>query len=161
VPFADIYGRPGRFRFFTPTETDLLLPTGTVLNSGRSMLSDDPKSKRYATSTFNSGKATSGRDMPQEHPLFVSPTVAAHHGLKSGGRIRVRNRETQQSIEMKVEVSERLVGDLVYVPFIKDKLQARGDRYLNTVTSQAGRCPYTQQTNLKATEVTLEEVGSQ
>jgi hypothetical protein len=158
VPFRDIYGRPGRFTFFVPTETDLLLPTGTVLNSGRSMLSDDPKAKRYAVSTFNSGKATSGRDMPEQHPLFVSPTVAAHYGLAEGERVRIRNRETQQHIEMRVEVSDRLVGDLVYVPFIKDKLQVRGERYINSVTSQTGRCPYTQQTNLKATEVTLEKV---
>jgi hypothetical protein len=158
VPFADIYCRPGSFRFFTPTEADLLLPVGTVLNSGRSTLSDDPRAQRYALGTFNSGKATSGRDMPEEHPLSVSPAVAARHGLTTGGRVRVRNRETGQDLEMRVDVNDRLVGDLVYVPFNKDRLQARGERYLNRITSQTGRCPYTQQTNLKATEVSLEQI---
>ena len=159
VPYRDIYNRPGGFRFFVPSEPDLALPTGTVLNSGRSMLSDDPRKKRYATNTFNSGKATPGDDMPEEHPLFVSAQVAERHGLSTGQRVRVRNRETQQGVEMTVELSERLVGDLVYSPFSKDKLQTRGERYLNTVTSQTGRCPYTQQTSLKATEVFLEEVS--
>jgi predicted molibdopterin-dependent oxidoreductase YjgC len=70
----------------------------------------------------------------------------------------VRNRETGQDLEMRVDVNDRLVGDLVYVPFNKDRLQARGERYLNRITSQTGRCPYTQQTNLKATEVSLEQI---
>ena len=156
TPFADLYGRPGSFRFFTPQEGDLLLPVGTVLNSGRSPLSDDPLALRYATGTFNSGKATSSRDMPHEHPLFISPSVASAHKLKSGDPVRIRNRETGQSLTMRTRVSDRLVGDLVYVPFNKDRMQARGERYLNRITSQTGRCPYTQQTSLKATEVSLE-----
>jgi predicted molibdopterin-dependent oxidoreductase YjgC len=96
--------------------------------------------------------------MPEEHPLSVSPAIAARHGLTTGDRVRVRNRETGQDLEMRVAVNDRLVGDLVYVPFNKDRLQARGERYLNRITSQTGRCPYTQQTSLKATEVSLERI---
>ncbi len=94
--------------------------------------------------------------MPQEHPLFVSPSVASTHALESGDQVRIRNRETGQSLTMRAQVSSRLVGDLVYVPFNKDRMQGRGERYLNRITSQTGRCPYTQQTSLKATEVSLE-----
>jgi predicted molibdopterin-dependent oxidoreductase YjgC len=94
--------------------------------------------------------------MPHEHPLFISPSVASAHKLKSGDPVRIRNRETGQSLTMRTRVSDRLVGDLVYVPFNKDRMQARGERYLNRITSQTGRCPYTQQTSLKATEVSLE-----
>lgn len=160
VPFRDIYGRPGRFRFFVPTETDLLLPTGTVLNSGRSLLSDNPKLRRYATETFNSGKATSGRGMPEEHPLYVSPHLAALTGLSDGGQARITNRQTQQHLDMRVAITERLVGDLAYIPYSKDRLQAKGVRYINRLTSQAGRCAYTQQTNLKLTEVTVEALDA-
>ena len=97
--------------------------------------------------------------MPEEHPLFVSPQVAAEHGLSTGQRTRIVNRETNHHLDMTVEVNSRLVGDLVYVPFSKDQLQRHGHRYINRVTSQTGRCSYTQQTNFKTTEVSLEKLS--
>jgi len=47
---------------------------------------------------------------------------------------------------------------LDYVPFHKDRAQLDRGRYLNTVTSQAGRCPYTAQTSFKTTGIRLERL---
>ena len=156
VPFRDVFERPHGFAFFTPTADDLRLPVGLVLNSGRSALSDDPSRRRWAVNTFNSGKATPDKDLPDEHPLFLSPAAARARGLKDGDAVSVISTQTGQRVHMKVETSERLPGELAYVPFHKDRLQAQGLRYLNTVTSQAGRCPYTAQTSVKATTIEIE-----
>ncbi|MEE2828188.1 MAG: molybdopterin dinucleotide binding domain-containing protein, partial [Myxococcota bacterium] len=94
------------------------------------------------------------------HPVYVSSQVAEHYGIDEGQQVDVTNRETDEAIEMRVEISDRLVGDLVYIPFHKDQAQLRSDRYLNTITSQSGRCPYTAQTSLKLTEVSLDPVES-
>jgi len=158
VPFRDVFGRPGTFTFFRPTEEDLRRPAGIVLNSGRSAMSDDPRRRRFAVNTFNSGKATPPEGMPDEHPLHLSPTLATRLGLAEHDRVRVTGVHAGKSIEMTVAVTPRLVGDLAYVPFHKDKLQADGVRYINTVTSQAGRCAYTAQTSVKATTITLERI---
>jgi anaerobic selenocysteine-containing dehydrogenase len=159
VPFRDVFERPRKFTFFLPTEEDLRLPTGIVLNSGRSAMSDDPKRIRFAVNTFNSGKATPRRDMPDEHPLHISPLLAAEQNLTDGDRVRLTGVHVGRSIEMTVSVTSRLVGHMAYVPFHKDKLQADGERYINTVTSQAGRCAYTAQTSVKATTVTIERIA--
>ncbi|MEE2829888.1 MAG: hypothetical protein VX498_11925, partial [Myxococcota bacterium] len=87
VPFRDIYGRPGSFEFFVPSEDDLRIPVGTVLNSGRSALSDDPTARRFAVETFNSGKASPGDGMPEEHPVYVSAQVAEHYGINDGQQV--------------------------------------------------------------------------
>ena len=74
-PFGDVYRRPTRFKFFTPTEEDLHFPEGVILNSGRSSLSDDRAAVQFATNSFNSGKATPLVGMPDDQPLFVSPST--------------------------------------------------------------------------------------
>ena len=157
MPFRDVFEQPHGFRFFLPDEDDLRLPVGLVLNSGRSSLSDDPGKRRWAVNTFNSGKATPDKDLPDEHPLYLSPAAATARGLADGDGVRVVNPSTGQGLAMTVAVNERLTGELAYVPFHKDRLQAQGRRYINTVTSQAGRCPYTAQTSVKATIVELEK----
>jgi anaerobic selenocysteine-containing dehydrogenase len=48
---------------------------------------------------------------------------------------------------------------MAYTPFHKDKKQVDGGRYLNTVTSQSGRCPYTAQGSFKSTSIRLEKLG--
>ena len=159
APFRDVFERPNPFTFFCPTPQDLRRPAGIVLNSGRSAMSDDPKRRRFAVSTFNSGKATPAKDMPEEHPLHISPSLAARLDLNDGDRARLTGTLVGRSIEMTVSVSSRLVGDMAYVPFHKDKLQADGLRYINTVTSQAARCSYTAQTSVKATTVTIERIA--
>jgi ferredoxin-NADP reductase/anaerobic selenocysteine-containing dehydrogenase len=156
VAFRDVYRRPSKFKFFTPTPEDLALPEGVILNSGRSQLSDDRERIAFATSTFNSGKATPIVNIPEDNPLFVSPTLAAKHGLKTGERARVTNRASGVSIELPVEVSDRVKGDTLYVSFHKSRAQMDREVYVNDVTSHEGRCPYSTQTNLKATAVTIE-----
>ncbi|MBI3270631.1 MAG: hypothetical protein HYZ53_16615 [Planctomycetes bacterium] len=156
VPFRDVFRRPRKFAFFVPTEKDLLLPQGIVLNSGRSTLSDDRARIRFAISTFNSGKATPSVDMPAENPLYVSPALAARLGLATGDRARVTNRETGGVLILPVVVSDRVKGDGAYVSFHKTRAEVDGGRYLNDLTSHVGRCPYTSQSNFKATVVELE-----
>jgi ferredoxin-NADP reductase/anaerobic selenocysteine-containing dehydrogenase len=159
APFRDIYRRPRPFTFFMPTEDDLSVPDGIILNSGRSPLSDDPGAVRFAMSTFNSGKATPAVDMPAENPLHVSPALAERLGLRSGDAARVTNRETGEALVLPVVVTERVKGDTVYVSFHKCRAEIEEGRHLNTITSHRERCPYTAQTRVKATPVAIERVA--
>lgn len=161
VAFRDVYRRPSKFKFFTPTTEDLALPEGVILNSGRSQLSDDRERVAFATSTFNSGKATPIVNMPDDNPLFMSPSLAAKHGLKSGEVARVTNRTSGVSLELPVEVSDRVKGDTMYVSFHKSRAQMERGVYVNDVTSHEGRCPYSGQTNLKSTAVIVERAEAQ
>lgn len=158
VPFRDIYRRPRKFTFFVPTEGDMGIPDGIILNSGRSTLSDDRAKIRFAVSTFNSGKATPVVDMPDENPLHVSQALALELGLNSGDRARVVNPETGAMIVVPVVVNERAKGRTVYMSFHKSRAEVERGRYLNDVTSHRGRCPYTAQSNFKATQVKIERM---
>jgi glycine betaine catabolism B len=158
TPFRNIYREPGRFRFFCPTEEDLSVPEGVIFNSGRSSLSDDRQRIHFATSTFNSGKATPVVKMPDEHPLYVSTSLAGKTGLESGDIARVQS-QNGQSIELPVVVTDRVKGDSVYVSFHRSMAQEARGLYINDVTDHVGRCPYSAQVQLKVPRVTLERVG--
>jgi len=158
VPFRDIWRRPGRFKFFVPTEADLSLTDGLILDSGRSTLSDDKKRVHFAVATFNSGKATTGVDLPEENPLYVSLGLAAELGLAAGDQVRVTGVDTQASLVLPVIPTSRLRGRTLYISFHKCKAEIEQGRYLNDLTSHRGRCPYTAQSNFKLTQVTLEKV---
>jgi predicted molibdopterin-dependent oxidoreductase YjgC len=157
-PFSDIFRRPAKFTFFVPTEQDLLLPQGIILNSGRSTLSDEKARMRFAIATFNSGKATPAVDMPDENPLCISPLLAERFDLRTGHHTRVTNVETGESLVLPVEVTDRVKGATAYVSFHKCRAEVEQGRYLNTVTSHTGRCPYTAETNLKSTNISIEPV---
>jgi len=158
MPFKDIFGRPGSFRFFTPSEDDLSIPDGVILNSGRAAMTDEPADVRYAINTFNSGKATGPEDMPNEHPLHISPQVAEEVGAAAGDLVRVTNVHTGRSMVFRARPNPRLAGTLVYFPFHKDRAQLSQGRYINKITSHIERCPYTTQTRLKATQVSIVRV---
>ncbi len=158
VPFRDVYRRPGQFRFFVPTELDLQIPEGIVLNSGRSTLSDDKELVRFASSTFNSGKATPLVGMPDTNPLYLSPALAAKLQLKTGDDARITHRETGESIVLPVVVSDRCKGQMIYTSFHKTKAQIERGLTVNTVTDHRGRCPYSNQTKLKVQSVSVERV---
>lgn len=158
-PFRDVYRRPSRFKFFLPKAADLDIPTGTILSSGRSPLSDERQRIAFAVGTFNSGKATPIVGMPDENPLFVSPLFAQKHGITTGQRVRVRNPDSGGVLELPAVVSDRMKGDLVYSSFHKSRSQMDGVQYINEVTSHEGRCSYTSQTNLKATRVVVEPLA--
>lgn len=155
VPFRNIYDNPRKFTFFIPTEADLRLPDGIILNSGRSTLSDDKSRIRFAVATFNSGKATPAVDMPAENPLFVSLPIARRMNLTLGDRVRVTNVETGESIVLPVEPTDRVKGESAYVSFHKCRAETEDGRYLNAITGHTGRCPYSSQSNFKATVVLL------
>jgi anaerobic selenocysteine-containing dehydrogenase len=158
VPFHDVFRRPGQFTFFGPTEADLVLPEGIILNSGRSTLSDDKARIRFAMATFNSGKATPAVDMPEENRLYISPHLAEQCGLRTGEYAQVTNLETGEALTLPVEVSERVLGDTTYISFHKCRAEVEQGRYVNTLTSHTGRCPYTAQANFKATRIALSRV---
>lgn len=159
-PFADVFRRPRKFRFFTPTNQDLAIPEGVLLNSGRSTLSDDPARIRFATSTFNSGKATPIVDMPEENPIYVSPSLAERLNIKTGHAVRIFSGDGKSSITLPAVVSDRVKGDMAFVSFHKNKAEIEEGRYLNTITSHKERCAYTSQTRVKATAVRLEPVAA-
>jgi ferredoxin-NADP reductase/anaerobic selenocysteine-containing dehydrogenase len=158
-PFRDVYRGPARFKFFTPTSADLEIPSGTLFSSGRSPLSDERQRIAFAVGTFNSGKATPIVGMPEENPLYVSPSFAAKHGINTGERVRLRQPDSGGSVELPAVVSERMKGDLVYASFHKSRAQMAGAQYINDVTHHEGRCAYTAQTNLKVTRVLVERVA--
>src|SRR5262249_654300 len=148
-----------KFTFFVPTDTDLHLPDGIVLNSGRSTLTDNKARIRFAAATFNSGKATTAVDMPDENPLFVSLQLAARLAIAAGDPVQVTNIETGQSLVLPAVPTDRVKGDAVYVSFHKCRAEIERGRYLNRITSHTGRCPYSSQSNFKATLVRLERVA--
>lgn len=157
-PFGDVYRRPTRFKFFVPTAADLEIPSGILFNSGRSTLSDERQQIAFAIGSFNSGKATPIVGMPDEAPLYLSPSLALKHGIQTGQRVRLRHPESQATVEFPAIVSDRVKGDSLYASFHKTRAQMAGTQYVNDVTSHVGRCAYTSQTNLKATRVLLERV---
>ena len=158
VPFKDIFGAPGSFRFFTPSEDDLSIPQGVVLNSGRASMTSRPADLRYAINTFNSGKATPADDMPKEHPLHLSLLLAEELEISNGDSVRVTNLDTGRSMVFRALRNARLSGKLLYFPFHKDRAQLQDERYINTITSHVQRCPYTAQTRFKATEVSISRI---
>lgn len=157
-PYGDLFGERVAFEFFVPTAGDLAIPAGTILNSGRSALSDDPKAIAFATATFNSGKATARAGMPDHNPLCVGPRFAEEHGLVDGQTARVTSVETGASLQLPVRVTDRVVGDAAYVSFHKSRAQVEDGVYVNELTSHSGRCPYTSQTNFKVTRVRIQPV---
>ncbi|MCK5903583.1 MAG: 2Fe-2S iron-sulfur cluster binding domain-containing protein [Cocleimonas sp.] len=158
-PFADVFKKPCSFRFFTPTEEDLVIPEGVILNSGRSGLSDKRERIRFATSSFNSGKATPAVDMPEFNPLHISPSLAEKHQVKTGDMIRVRDQESGNSMMLPVEVTQRVKGNTTYVSFHKSHAQVDKGQYINTVTSHIARCPYSAQTKVKSNLIILESLN--
>lgn len=161
IPFRDIFRNPRGFRFFLPTEADLTLPEGIIFNSGRSTLTDDRQRIHFATSTFNSGKATPVVKMPDEHPLFVSPSLAKTTGLETGDMARVTGSSSGKSISLPVVVSDRVKGNSVYVCFHRSKAQDSRQLFINDVTDHVGRCPYSAQVQLKLPLITLERMSAQ
>jgi len=157
TPYGDLFGNPTLFEFFEPTDGDLAIPDGTILNSGRSAVSENPKDVAFATATFNSGKATPRDDMPDANPLCVGLDRAAAWGLEDGGVARVTSVETGAFLDLPVRVTDRIVGDSVYMSFHKSRAQVERGVYINHLTHHAGRCPYTSQTSFKVTRVTVEK----
>lgn len=160
APFQDIYRRPTRFHFFTPTKNDLSFPSGLVLNSGRSQLSTEPARTVYALSTFNSGKSASGADMPEDNPLFISMSLAERMDLKAGDRVWVTNLETRTAMVLSVQPTSLLLGETIYISMHKSRVELAQSRHVNNLTGHSGRCPYTGQTTLKLTQVRLEKAES-
>lgn len=160
APFRDIFRRPRKFAFFVPTESDLAIPEGIILNSGRSTLSDDKARVRFAIATFNSGKATSLVDMPEENPLYISFELAHRLGLAAGDLARVTQPQTGESLVLPVIPTDRVRGEACYISFHKCKAELEQGRYLNTLTSHIGRCPYTSQSNFKTTRVHIQPLSS-
>ncbi|MCO4771067.1 MAG: hypothetical protein KDA24_13615 [Deltaproteobacteria bacterium] len=156
-PYANLYGEPVGFDFFEPTDGDLVIPDNTILNSGRSAVSDNPKDVAFATATFNSGKATPREDMPDVNPLCVGLEKARALDIEDGGTARVTSIETGAWLDLPVRVTDRIVGNSVYMSFHKSRAQVEDGVYVNHLTHHAGRCPYTSQTNFKLTEVTVEK----
>lgn len=161
VPFRNVFREPGCFKFFRPTEQDLEIPEGIIFNSGRSSLSDDRDRIHFATSTFNSGKATPVVKMPDEHPLYISPSLAAKTGLETGDTARIHSSHNDGAIELPVVVTDRVKGDSVYVSFHRAKSQEARGLYINDITDHVGRCPYSAQVQLKVPRVTLERAGAE
>ncbi|WDE11990.1 2Fe-2S iron-sulfur cluster-binding protein [Thalassomonas haliotis] len=157
-PFQNIYCQAGAFRFFTPTEQDLALPEGIILNTGRSSLSDDSNRIQFATSTFNSGKATPVELLPQEHPLYISPALADSLQLATGDWARVSSAATAYFVHMPVVVSDRVKGNSVYTSFHRARAQEQRGFYINDIIDHVKRCPYTSQASLKATRVSIQRL---
>jgi anaerobic selenocysteine-containing dehydrogenase len=158
VPFRDIFRRPGSFRFFVPTAADVAVVDGIILITGRSSMSNDKKRIRFAVSTFNSGKATSIVDMPDENPVYVSLELADQLGISEGDVVRLTGVESRGTLELPAIPTARVKGNAVYVNFHKTRAEIEKGRYLNDLTDHKGRCPYTAQSNFKLTQITLEPV---
>lgn len=157
-PFRDIYRQPTRFKFFTPTAADLALPEGIIFNTGRSSLSDERERIAWATATFNSGKGTPLAGMPAEHPLHISPVLAARHKLATGDRVRVI--ANGGAVELPVQVNSRVKGESVYASFHKSRAQMEQGVSVNDASDHLARCAYSAQTKVKLASVRLERIAA-
>lgn len=160
VPYRNIYRQPGAFRFFLPTPGDMMLPEGILLNTGRSAMSRDRKRVLFATSTFNSGKATPSIDMPDENPLFVSPGLARRLGLNDGDWAAVNGTSSGCTVKLPVVVSDRVKGDTVYTSFHLARSRDSRGLYINDVTDHVGRCAYSNQVKFKVPRITISRVDA-
>jgi len=156
-PFKDIYRNPGTFNFFSPVKEDLEMPKGTILNSGRGSLSKNPRRIQFATSTFNSGKATPLDYMPDEHPLYVSQKIAREKDFKTGDWAQLTG-ISGDKIELPVVVSSRVKGDSLYVSFHRARSQELRNLYINDVTDHQARCRYSSQSQLKIPRVEIKKL---
>jgi ferredoxin-NADP reductase/anaerobic selenocysteine-containing dehydrogenase len=157
-PFADIFRVPRDFSFFLPTEADLHIPHGMILNSGRSSMSSDRKGIQFATASFNSGKATPLVNMPDDNPCHISPMLAAKLGIVEGDSIRVTGRGSGAAIELPAVITDRVKGETAYVSFHKSRAQIEDGVYVNDVTTAEERCSYCSQTSLKSSLVVFERI---
>jgi glycine betaine catabolism B len=157
-PFAGIFREPRDFTFFSPTEDDLHIPHGMILNSGRSSMSSDRKAIQFATASFNSGKATPLVNMPDENPCHISPMLAKKLGVVEGDRVRVTGRGTGAAIELPAVITDRVKGETAYVSFHKSRAQIEDGVYVNDVTTADERCSYCSQTSVKSSLVLFERV---
>ncbi|MBV1860472.1 MAG: hypothetical protein KUG77_18815, partial [Nannocystaceae bacterium] len=158
--FADIYGEPRLFQFFTPTAADLVLPQGIVLNSGRAAVIREPARVAFATATFNSGKHTPPEGMPAMHPVLVSESLAASLGLRSGDWVELWSPATKQSQAWPVQLSAFIKGETIYRSFHKCRRELLDGVYLNDLVDHRPRCGYSSQTRLKAAVVVLRRVSA-
>ncbi len=159
LPFVNIYRQPVRYRFFTPTEEDLRLPRGIILNTGRASLSEKPGQKNFAFHTVNSGKRSYPDEIPEDNPLYVSLMLAERYNLQENDRVWITNRATRQAMVFNVIPSARLKGETVYLSIHKNQQELSHDRYVNLLTSHRNRCPYSGQTGLKLAQVELQKVS--
>ncbi|MBM85016.1 MAG: hypothetical protein CMM47_03215 [Rhodospirillaceae bacterium] len=157
-PFADIFREPRDFSFFVPTEDDLHIPHGMILNSGRSSMSSDRKAIQFATASFNSGKATPLVNMPDENPCHISPFLARKLGIVEGDRIRITGRGNGATIDFPAVITDRVKGETAYVSFHKNRAQIEDGVYVNDVTTAVERCSYCSQTSVKSSLVLFERV---
>lgn len=159
-PFSDIYRNPRPFTFFSPSHNDLKIPSGIVLNSGRSSLSDNQQRVQFAIKSFNSGKATPVDDIPEIHPVHVSKIIAQHYNLKTGDWLKLYKEGSDHNVSLPVVVSSRIFGNTIYVSFHRSRAQKFQNIYINDVTDNQGRCAYSGQAKIKLNEVLLEKLSN-
>jgi hypothetical protein len=158
-PFQNIYREKVSFRFFVPQDADLSLPTGIVLNSGSSTLSDNIANIRYAISSFHSNKVLDSLDMPKNQRLFISLALAETYQLALGQNVKVTNTETGRSLILEVEPTSRLKGQMAYLCYHHSLAEIHSDSYLNILSYRTARCAYSGLPFLKSTQITLEAVA--
>ncbi|MGV3522741.1 MAG: hypothetical protein ACO1RX_00870 [Candidatus Sericytochromatia bacterium] len=142
LPFSDLRDQPVRYRFFVPSETDLALPRGVILSTGRSTLSEE----------------TDRTNLSEPYPLFVSHMLAERYNLSAGDRVWVTNRETRAAMVATVQPTSRLKGETLYLSLDPNGESLRPERHPHLLTSHRLRCPYTGQTGHKLTRVELQRV---
>lgn len=159
-PFSNIYGQPTKFQFFNPSESDMSLPEGYVLNTGRSTLSDNLKQIRFALSTFNSGKSTPVVNMPDENPLYISLAAAKELELIEGDKATIFNSETNQEMSVTIIPTRRVKGTSCYMSCHTSAAEMSNRHQLNALISSRA-CNYSGQGSIKLTSVEIKSVGQE
>ena len=108
--------------------------------------------------SFNSGKRSAPKMLPDENPLYVSNMLAQRYNLSLGDKVGLTNRETRQASVLPVVPTSRLKGETVYLSIHKNKAESQAKRYVNLVTGHTVCCPYSGQTNHKLTLVELQKI---
>jgi len=161
LPFASVKGERRRFEFFLPQEHEIQPSSGIVLITGRSHLSEQEVDLRWRQDAFNSCKTSPTAHRPQETLAHISLGLAERLDLKPYDRVWLTNRDTRESLVVKVIPSKRVNGENIYLSIHPTWEDEQKQRSLNQLTSHLGRCQYTGQTALKLTRVTIEKLESE
>lgn len=156
--FQDIHREGVSFRFFTPTDGDIKIPAGTLLNMGSSFPDGTYNQVRYAIAANSTGALLEHESLPQQRTLSISEQLAEEYGLQDGDRVLLSQDADVLSIEMPVQISKDIKGKMVYTHHYPTRDELEAQVSFPWLRFQAPVCEHSNVPLLKQTPISLQKV---